>query len=1159
MHSQVHVCAVVVAHNGASYLPDTLSALTAQTRPADFYIGVDAGSTDASASLLQLGLPVGSPVIGVPARSGFGAAVKAGLAELPDNLRVTGSGSASGSGTEDGAGSVQEWIWLLHDDSAPDPGALQELLLAVERAPSVTIAGAKQVEWDNDRRLVDVGVSINRWAERLTLIDADELDQGQYDSRSDIFAVNSAGMLIRRDAWDLLGGFDPALPGSGDDIDLCWRNRLAGNRVVVVPSARMRHAGNRPNPAASASAARRAEIFLRLKHAPLWQVPFLAVGAVLGGIGRFFLGMVAKDPGYAVSSLLTSAAAVLRPVDLYRSRRRAAVTRRRPRNAVNALRSGSREVREHRRTMYRADSPETAETGSAEYVPSGDTNNDFAALEGPGRTWVGLGALAAVLLLAGLSLAGLHRLFGASAAAGGALVPLGQGVGEIWAAATGWWAQLGSGAPAHGDPFNFVLTLLAIAGFGNGNAALLILLLLALPLAGLSAWFAAGAFTRHRGLRFWAAMFWAAVPAFQVALGSGRLGALVVHLLLPLTVLAVARAVGSGAASGTAAPGTAAAGTAAAGTPVPAGAASWTAAATAGLLLAAVTAAAPLVFVLAAAAVLLLTLGLRRRARTLWWSLLPGAVLLLPQVLSAVPNLRAVPADPGLPLAFTRSEAWQQLLGYPLAFDINGTLAGLLPAGPWNLVLALVVGAPVVFLAALALFRTRSAPLARLSWLLVLTALALNAAASYLGTAAAPDAVVTAFTGPLVSACTLLLLCPALVFAGDLLSGARSRTVARSNRILAAVLGTVLAAGPAASLGLWVIPQFTGSGFPGTQSPDVAAAAILPGTSLEVQGAEARSLPATAADAGHDTTQSRSLVLHADAEGNVSAALMRGGGTTLEQLSTIYAARGVKGGVGSETLADDDPATADLRRAVAAITAGSGVDPRADLARLGVAFVVLQESDTAAELLAGRMDSVPGLSAVGQTGSGWLWRVSEPLSAAGTETQSGLGARARIVNADGSTAAGVPSQTEEIRASIPAGAEGRLLVLAERADTGWQASLNGSPLTAADLQWEQAFELPAEGGELRVDYVSAASPWLEALQILVIGLTLLLALPTPTGQTVRLPGKRELPETPTAANEPQPAAGPAPGSAQTAAKEESPVPLGAGPHRVDRTPEGSQQ
>ena len=269
--------------------------------------------------------------------------------------------------------STQEWLWLLHDDSAPDPGALAQLLRAVELAPSVTIAGAKQVEWENPRKLIDVGVSISRWAERLTMIDVDELDQGQYDSRSDVFAVNSAGMLIRRDAWDALGGFDPALPGTGDDIDLCWRNRLAGNRVVVVPSARVRHAGSRPNPAATARASRKAEVFLRLKHAPAWQVPFLALGAVLGGFGRFFLGMLAKDPGYAAGSLVSSIAAVLRPVDLYRSRRRAAATRNSravrsgrwsPHRARSASTAGQSTSRTPLRTRYRAE-----ETGSGAAQP----------------------------------------------------------------------------------------------------------------------------------------------------------------------------------------------------------------------------------------------------------------------------------------------------------------------------------------------------------------------------------------------------------------------------------------------------------------------------------------------------------------------------------------------------------------------------------------------------------------------------------------------------------------------------------------------------------------------------------------------------------------------------------------------------------------------
>ena len=48
-------------------------------------------------------------------------------------------------------------------------------------------------------------------------------------------------MLVRADLFHELGGFDPAtFPGS-DDLDLCWRARLAGARVLVAPDARVRH------------------------------------------------------------------------------------------------------------------------------------------------------------------------------------------------------------------------------------------------------------------------------------------------------------------------------------------------------------------------------------------------------------------------------------------------------------------------------------------------------------------------------------------------------------------------------------------------------------------------------------------------------------------------------------------------------------------------------------------------------------------------------------------------------------------------------------------------------------------------------------------------------------------------------------------------------
>jgi GT2 family glycosyltransferase len=42
---------------------------------------------------------------------------------------------------------------------------------------------------------------------------------------------------IRRDVFDAVGGFDPAMPGAVEDVDLCWRVQLAGWELTYVPDA----------------------------------------------------------------------------------------------------------------------------------------------------------------------------------------------------------------------------------------------------------------------------------------------------------------------------------------------------------------------------------------------------------------------------------------------------------------------------------------------------------------------------------------------------------------------------------------------------------------------------------------------------------------------------------------------------------------------------------------------------------------------------------------------------------------------------------------------------------------------------------------------------------------------------------------------------------
>jgi GT2 family glycosyltransferase len=1107
----------VVAHNGGDYLPRTLAALSEQTRPVDAFIGVDTGSRDNSLALLDQAFGEANVTTFQQGRAGMGDAVKAGLAALAPRNGDPGDSVPQDSVPRDSdrPAADAEWIWLLHDDAAPAPEALAELLHAVERAPSVTVAGCKQLDWHARRRLIDVGLSTSRWAERLTLIEADELDQGQYDGRSDTFAVNSAGMLVRRDVWEELGGFDAALPGTGDDVDFCWRNRLAGHRVVVVPTARMFHVSHRPHALGSASAARKAQVYLRLKHTVWWKVPLHAAGALLGSLFKLVLSIAVKDPGHGFSQLMATFVALGRPAAVIRGRRDAARTRRIRRSVIKGLQTPRREVWAHRRSLIEAlgsddQGPDAARTDPLAEQPSGDSTDDFAALTTSDRGWVGNGALLAVILTAAASLIGLSGLFRAEAVSGGGLIPVSSKVSDIWHHATSWWIGLGAGLPGHGDPFALFLWVLGIAGGGDANSALAWLLLLAMPLSGLAAWFAAGGLTTRRRFRLVAALVWGGAPALQVALNQGRLGALVAHIMIPLLVVALLRATGTARGQGRFAvpePGDRRFLEKPPAKPGVNGMPSWTAAAAAGLALAVVSAAAPSLLLPSAAVVVLAGILLGRRGRTVWWALLPSAALFVPFGFSVLDRPRALLADPGVPLGFDGAPLWQQLLGQPLYFDADGGLAGLPvfdgTAVPWALLLALLVGFPVVALATAALFvpgkRTR---VARALWVAALIILAGGWLAGHVATGASADTLVTPFTGPAVSASGFLLLGAALIGADGLLCFAERTAAAPAARRIALKCMSVLAmvllvAGPVAGLSAWAAQNLlqSASGAAAADAAPEAAGTAPWGTPRQIASTSARTLPATAIDRGQGPEQTRTLVIDTAEDGSFNASIVRGAGTTLDGLSAIAAARNIMGDPGKETVRDDDAVTAALRSVVATVVAGQGVDPRPELERLGAGFVVLRSSDTAAQLTASRMDAVPGLVAVGQTNVGWLWRIS-PLNQPVIDAAD-VAHRVRSVDGAGAAIGLLPSGLESVDAAVPEGPEGRLVVLAERSDPGWSAWLDGRRLTSTTSGWSQAFTLPAQAGQLTIRYENPWAGWTAVVQATVIGLTVLLAIPMP--------------------------------------------------------------
>ena len=220
------VAAVLVCHDGDRWLPEVLAALAAQTVGPTTLVAVDTGSTDATATLLAAALTAGglSAVVTLARGAGFGAAVRAGLGR---------------AGTELGA--RPRWLWVLHDDSAPEPRCLESLLAAVDVSPSVGVVGPLCLDWDDPRLVVEAGLSTDASGQLQTGIGTDELDDGQFFQTSEVLAVSSAGALVDVGTFDALDGYDAALPLFGDDLDFGWRAQRSGKVVLCVPSARLRH------------------------------------------------------------------------------------------------------------------------------------------------------------------------------------------------------------------------------------------------------------------------------------------------------------------------------------------------------------------------------------------------------------------------------------------------------------------------------------------------------------------------------------------------------------------------------------------------------------------------------------------------------------------------------------------------------------------------------------------------------------------------------------------------------------------------------------------------------------------------------------------------------------------------------------------------------
>ena len=312
------VTAIVVTHDGATWLAETVAAISAQHRLPNQIIAVDNGSTDISVRMLK---NAGISIIEQDRKSGFGSAVAAAVAALPD---LNNSSTSSNS--------REEWLWILHDDSAPRRDALENMLAAISDRPQVAIAGPKILGWHDRKHVLEAGVSIAENGTRWTGMESREHDQGQHDDVKEVLAVSTAGMLIKREVFEQLGGFDPSLELFRDDVDLGWRAHVAGHSVVRVGSAAIYHAEAATNERRSIDVKdallhrpllldRRNAAFVMLANSSWWLLPWISLQLLTAALARSFVYLLAKLPGYAADEIAAVGLLIFKPQDLINSRR----------------------------------------------------------------------------------------------------------------------------------------------------------------------------------------------------------------------------------------------------------------------------------------------------------------------------------------------------------------------------------------------------------------------------------------------------------------------------------------------------------------------------------------------------------------------------------------------------------------------------------------------------------------------------------------------------------------------------------------------------------------------------------------------------------------------------------------------------------------------
>lgn len=226
------VAVIILNWNGEKLLGEFLPSVNRFTprRIADVIVA-DNGSTDGSLGLLRRDFP-DVAILPFDKNLGFAAGYNHALRETGYRYTVLLNSDVAVK---------DDWLTPLFDymEAHPDVAACQPKIRSYRNPAMFEYAGAAGGFLDRN------GYPYCRGR----IFASVEPDNGQYDDTVDVDWASGACLMVRTADYEAVGGLDASFFAHMEEIDLCWRLRRSGRRVVAVGNAAVFHLGGGSLPA----------------------------------------------------------------------------------------------------------------------------------------------------------------------------------------------------------------------------------------------------------------------------------------------------------------------------------------------------------------------------------------------------------------------------------------------------------------------------------------------------------------------------------------------------------------------------------------------------------------------------------------------------------------------------------------------------------------------------------------------------------------------------------------------------------------------------------------------------------------------------------------------------------------------------------------------